>query len=324
MKDFKGKIAVVTGGGTGMGRELARQLVAEGCHVATCDIIEENLEETLRLCLTEAAHGAKVTARLCDVANEKQVKLFREKVEAEHGTKHINLLFNNAGVGGGGSFVQTSREEWERAFEINWNGVYFFTRYFIDMLLASTEGHIINTSSVNGFRASLGGNIPHSAYSTAKFAVKGFSESLINDFRFNAPHLKVSVVMPGWVGSEIAVNTGKIMGFKEPKDLSDEEIQSIRKRLEIEGIEDPKKDNDQIRKELQQGQENFSKGGQVPGQGGLTPAQGAEVILKGVKNEDWRIFVGKDAEALDRAVRKHPLETYDLDFNKRVAENWEG
>lgn len=335
MKDFKGKLAVVTGGGTGMGRELARQLVAEGCHVATCDIIEENLEETLKLCLAEAAHGAKVTARLCDVANEKQVKLFREQVEAEHGTKHINLLFNNAGVGGGGSFVLTSREEWERAFEINWNGVYFFTRYFIDMLLASTEGHIINTSSINGFRASLGGNIPHSAYSTAKFAVKGFSESLINDFRFNAPHLKVSVVMPGWVGSEIAVNTGKILGLKEPKDLSDEEIAHIRKRWEIEGIKDPQKDgiegikdpqkdNDQIRKELQAGQENFNKGGQVAGQGGLTPAQGAEIILNGVKNEQWRIFVGKDAEAFDRAVRKHPLETYDLDFNKRVAENWEG
>ena len=324
MKEFKGKIAVVTGGGTGMGRELARQLVAEGCHVATCDIIEKNLQETLTLCQAEAAHGERITAHPCDVANEKQVKVFREKVETDFETKHINLLFNNAGVGGGGSFVLTTREEWERAFEINWNGVYFFTRYFIDMLLASTEGHIINTSSVNGFRASLGGNIPHSAYSTAKFAVKGFSESLINDFRFNAPHLKVSVVMPGWVGSEIAINTGKIMGFKQPMDLTDEEIQQIRRRWKIEGIEDPKKNNDQIRKELQQGHDNFNKGGQVPGQGGLTPAQGAEIILNGVKAEQWRIFVGQDAEALDRAVRKHPLETYDLDFNKRVMENWKG
>jgi NAD(P)-dependent dehydrogenase (short-subunit alcohol dehydrogenase family) len=316
VKDFKGRIAVVTGGGTGMGRELARKLVAEGCHVATCDIIEENLTETLKLCQAEAAHGALVTAHPCDVADEKQVQTFRKAVEEEHQTKYINLLFNNAGVGGGGSFVESTREEWERTFNINWNGVYHFTRYFIDMLLASTEGHIINTSSVNGFRASLGGNIPHTAYSTAKFAVKGFSEGLINDFRFNAPHLKVSVVMPGHVGSEIAVNTGRIMGHKEPKDFTDEDIDRIRTQLTRMGMGDPGMDNGQIRNAVKERIENFSKGG-------LTPAQGADIILEGVRNEQWRILVGKDAEALDRAVRKHPLETYDLDFDKRVIENWE-
>jgi NAD(P)-dependent dehydrogenase (short-subunit alcohol dehydrogenase family) len=316
MKEFKGKIAVVTGGGTGMGRELARQLVAEGCHVATCDIIEENLDETLKLCSVEAAHGALVTGHPCDVADEKQVLAFRDKLREEHQTHHINLLFNNAGVGGGGSFVESSREEWERAFNINWNGVYYFTRAFFDMLMESTEGHIINTSSVNGFRASLGGNTPHTAYSTAKFAVKGFSEALINDFRFNAPHLKVSVVMPGHVGSEIAINTGRIMGYPEPKDYPDEIINRIREQLKMEGTGDLEMDNDQIRKSIQWQQENFSKGG-------LTPAQGADIILQGVRNEEWRIFVGKDAEALDRAVRKYPLETYNLDFDKRVKEEWE-
>ena len=316
MKDFKGKIAVVTGGGTGMGRELARQLVAEGCHVATCDIIEENLAETLTLCKAEAVHGAQVTGHPCDVADEAQVLAFRDKVAEEHKTKHIHLLFNNAGVGGGGSFVLSGRDEWERAFDINWNGVYYFTRAFFDMLRESTEGHIINTSSVNGFRASLGGNIPHTAYSTAKFAVKGFSESLINDFRFNAPHLKVSVVMPGYVGSEIAVNTGRIMGLPEPKDLPDEAVDRIRKRWKAEGAGDLEMDNDEIRKAIQTQLENFNKGG-------LTPAQGAEIILQGVRNEQWRIFVGKDAEALDRAVRKYPLETYNLDFQKRVVEEWE-
>ncbi|MBW2090896.1 MAG: SDR family NAD(P)-dependent oxidoreductase [Deltaproteobacteria bacterium] len=316
MKDFKGKIAVVTGGGTGMGRELARQLAAEGCHVATCDIIEETLAETLKLCRAEAAHGALVTGHPCDVADEKQVLAFRDKVQEEHQTNYINLLFNNAGVGGGGSFVESSREEWERTFNINWNGVYYFTRAFLDMLMKSTEGHIINTSSVNGFRASLGGNIPHTAYSTAKFAVKGFSESLINDFRFNAPHLKVSVVMPGYVGSEIAINTGRILGLPSPKDYPDETVNRIREMWKMEGTGDLEMDNDQIRELLQQQQENFSKGG-------LTPAQGAAIILKGVRDEQWRIFVGKDAEALDRAVRKYPLETYNLDFNKRVMEEWE-
>ena len=82
------------------------------------------------------------------------------------------------------------------------------------------------------------------------------------------------------------------------------------------GMGDPEMDNEQIRNAVKERIENFSKGG-------LTPAQGADIILEGVRNEQWRILVGKDAEALDRAVRKHPLETYDLEFDKRVAENWE-
>jgi len=316
MKDFKDKIAVVTGGGTGMGRELTRQLVSEGCHVATCDIIEENLIKTLSLCKAEAGPGVMVTGHICDVADEKQVLAFRDKVRDEHRTDHINLLFNNAGVGGGGSFVESSREEWERTFNICWNGVYYFTRAFLPLLMNSSEGHVINVSSVNGFRASLGGNIPHTAYSTAKFAVKGFSEGLINDFRFNAPHLKVSVVMPGHVGSEIAVNTGRIHGHKEPRNLSDEEIDQIRIRWKKIGLGDPDLDNDQIRKFLEEQRENFRN---AP----VTPAQGAAIILEGVRNDQWRIFVGKDAEALDRAVRKFPLDTYDLNFNERVLAEWE-
>ena len=316
MKDFSGRIAVVTGGGTGMGRELARQLVAEGCNVAACDIIEENLAETLTLCKGEATQGALATAYPCDVADEKQVLAFRDHVKEQHDTSHINLLFNNAGIGGGGSFVESTREEWERTFNICWNGVYYFTRAFLPMLLESSEGRIINTSSVNGFRASLGGNIPHTAYSSAKFAVKGFTEALINDFRFNAPHLKASIVMPGYVGSEIAINTGRILGHKAPKDWTDEDVERIRTRWKRMGEGQTELDNDQVRSAMQQQQEDYRDGG-------LTSAQGAEIILRGVKEDQWRIFVGKDAEALDRAVRKYPLNTYDLDFNKFVMEQWQ-
>ena len=82
------------------------------------------------------------------------------------------------------------------------------------------------------------------------------------------------------------------------------------------GMGDPGMENEQIRNAVKKRIENFWKGG-------LTPTQGADIILEGVRNEQWRILVGKDAEALDRAVRKHPLETYDLEFDKRVAENWE-
>jgi NAD(P)-dependent dehydrogenase (short-subunit alcohol dehydrogenase family) len=316
VKDFRGKIAVVTGAGTGMGRELARKLVAAGCHVSTCDIIEANLAETLKLCKAEAPQGVLATSHPCDVADEQQVLAFRSHVQSEHQTSHINLLFNNAGIGGGGSFVESTREEWERTFNICWNGVYYFTRAFLPMLLECSEGHVINTSSVNGFRASLGGNIPHTAYSAAKFAVKGFSEALINDFRFNAPHLKVSVVMPGYVGSEIAINTGRILGYKEPADLSDEEIDAIRARWSKIGIGQPALNNEEIRAAIQQQRESFRSGG-------LTPAQAADIILQGVKDEQWRILVGKDAEALDRAVRKAPLQTYDLDFGELVQAEYE-
>ncbi|MEM7365013.1 MAG: SDR family oxidoreductase, partial [Pseudomonadota bacterium] len=170
MTEFAGRIAVVTGGGTGMGRALVRRLLSEGCHVATCDVVEENLNETAKIAAEEAPQGIRCTTHICDVANEDDVQRFATEVARDQNTKHINLLFNNAGVGGGGSLVNAERNEWERAFNINWNGVYLCTRTVLPLLLSSNEGHIINTSSVNGFRASLGGNIPHTAYSAAKFA----------------------------------------------------------------------------------------------------------------------------------------------------------
>ena len=160
MDNFVGKIAVITGGGTGMGRELARQLSAEGCHVAMCDVSAENMDETVALCLADAPAGTRVTTFVADVSQETQLIAFAEAVKAEHSTDHINLLFNNAGVGGGGSFVNDGREEWETTFNVCWGGVYLGTRTFMPLLVASEEGHIVNTSSVNGFWASLGPTFP--------------------------------------------------------------------------------------------------------------------------------------------------------------------
>ena len=151
MKDFGGKLAVITGGGTGMGRALARQLIAEGCDVATCDILDDNLAETRRLCEQEASQGRIITTHHCDVADEDAVNAFRDAVQSAHDTDHIDLLFNNAGIGGGGSFVRDTRYEWERTFNICWFGVYNCARAFMPMLLASSDAHMINTSSVNGF-----------------------------------------------------------------------------------------------------------------------------------------------------------------------------
>jgi len=286
---------------------------------------KENLDETVKVCQKEAPQGIRVTAHVCDVAAEDQVQVFRKEVEEQHETSHINLLFNNAGIGGGGSFVGSTREEWERTFNICWNGVYYFCRAFLPMLLQSTAGHIVNTSSVNGFRASLGGNIPHTAYSAAKFAVKGFTEALINDFRFNAPHLKASIVMPGGVGTDIAINSGRILGQKAPKDWTDEEVNSVRERWKkmgenraALGVDERlvSMSNDEIRTAMQQRGEDYRKIG-------ITPAQAATIILNGVKQDHWRILVGKDAEALDRAVRKSPLHTYDLDFDRYMLAEWQ-
>src|SRR5882757_6408318 len=120
MKDFTGKLAVVTGAGTGMGRELAKQLAALGCHVAFCDVQAAPMAETKRLCEGVAPQGTKITSHSCDVSDEAQVVAFRDAVKAQHATVHINLLFNNAGIGGAGSFVKDPRAEWDKTFGVCW------------------------------------------------------------------------------------------------------------------------------------------------------------------------------------------------------------
>lgn len=176
MKDFAGRTAVITGGGTGMGRELARQLVAQGCNVALCDVSAAAMAETKRLCEVERLpQGLRITTHVADVSNEEQMLRFRDEVADQQVTDKIHLLFNNAGIGGGGSMILNGREQWERTFNICWGGVYLGTRIFLPMLIAADQGHIVNTSSVNGFWASVGPAVPHTAYSAAKFAVKGFT-----------------------------------------------------------------------------------------------------------------------------------------------------
>ena len=207
MKDFSGKIAVVTGGGAGMGRELTKQLAEASCSVAICDISEEDMAGTISAAEALAPQGVRITSFRADVADEDRVAAFAEHVRTAHETDHIHLLINNAGIGGGGSFVTGPRENWERTFNVCWYGVYNNSRAFMPMLVAADEAHIVNVSSVNGFWASIGPDTPHTAYSAAKFAVKGFTEALITDLRLNAPHVKASVVMPGHIGTQIALNT---------------------------------------------------------------------------------------------------------------------
>ena len=116
MESFEGRLAVVTGGGTGMGRELVIQLAAEGCSVATCDLTLDNVSETALRAEKEAPAGTRITTHLCDVSDEAEVNRFRDEVVAQHETDHVNLVFNNAGIGGGGSFVAGKRDEWDQTF----------------------------------------------------------------------------------------------------------------------------------------------------------------------------------------------------------------
>ena len=311
MDSFEGKIAVVTGGGTGMGRELCLQLVKEGCNVATCDVLMENLEETKTLC-QELNPDILVTLHQCDVSSEEAMNHFRDEVIAAHGDK-INLLFNNAGIGGGGSFMNPEdRADWERTFNVCWYGVYYGCRAFIESLVNADQSHIVNTSSINGFWASLGPNTPHTAYCSAKFAVKGFSESLVTDLRLNAPHVGVSVVMPGHIGTSIAINSGKVLGRPAALDMSEEDIKELRERMMNSGGEMSEVvmnlSDDQIREFMHQ------RGIAFRDNAPTSAGEAATIILDGVKAGKWRILVGEDAHRLDERVRTNPESAYEASF----------
>src|SRR5271169_4327682 len=315
MKDFAGKIAVVTGGGSGMGRELVRQLAAEACNVAMCDVSAEGMAETQRLC--EAAglpQGLHVTTHIADVSDAAQVERFRDEVAARHATDKIHLLFNNAGIGSGGSMIAHSREEWERTFNICWGGVYNGTRAFLPMLQKAEAGHIVNTSSVNGFWASVGPGLPHTAYSAAKFAVKGFTEALMTDLKINAPHIKCSVVMPGQIGTSIRANTRKIhSGDRESDAIDAAGLAQARDRFALLGRDVSQLSDDQLRNLVAELERRFRD------EALTSVAQAATIILDGVKADRWRILVGADAHKVDEMVRQSPERAYDIGFFDEFA-----
>jgi NAD(P)-dependent dehydrogenase (short-subunit alcohol dehydrogenase family) len=199
----------------------------------------------------------RVTAHLADVSDEAQVERFRDEAAERHGTDTIHLLFNNAGIGGGGSMFAHSREEWEKTFSVCWYGVYYSTRAFLPMLQKAEEGHIVNTSSVNGFWASVGPRIPHTAYSAAKFAVKGFTEALITDLRINAPHIKCSVVMPGHIGTSIPLNSRKIQSGNLSDDIDARQIAQARARIASMGRDVSSVSDDDIRKIVAERERRF-------------------------------------------------------------------
>jgi NAD(P)-dependent dehydrogenase (short-subunit alcohol dehydrogenase family) len=219
---------------------------------------------------------------------------FAAHVAATHSTDHINLLFNNAGIGGGGSIVVDRPDEWDKVFGVCWGGGYNGTRAYLPLLLAAEEGLVVNTSSVNGFWACLGSNA-HTAYSAAKFAVKGFSEGLINDLRVHAPHVSVSVVMPGHIGTDIVNNSRRVQGI---------DVGRSREMLRSQGVDVEAMGDEQVLATVESIGDMFRES--AP----MSAAQAAEVILDGVRDGRWRILVGADARRLDEAVRADPEGAY--------------
>jgi NAD(P)-dependent dehydrogenase (short-subunit alcohol dehydrogenase family) len=303
MKDFSGKYAVITGGGTGMGRELAIQLAAEGCNVAMCDVSRDNMEKTKELCIAQGTQGTRIATYVADVSIEEQMLTWAESVKSGLETDHIHLLINNAGIGGGGSIVTGDRAQWEKTFNVCWGGVYYGVRSFLPLLMKASEGHIVNTSSVNGFWASIGPGRPHTAYAAAKFAVKGFTEALITDLAVNAPHIKCSVVMPGHIGTDIVANSRKVLTGSEAVDTG-----TARKMMKAMGIDVSQMSDAQVTQMIEMQSAAFRDNAPT------SASQAAKIILDGVKDEKWRILVGRDAEYLDGQVRAAPENAYTQDF----------
>tara|TARA_B100000427_G_scaffold317264_1_gene313195 strand:+ start:422 stop:1399 length:978 start_codon:yes stop_codon:yes gene_type:complete len=307
MEDFNGKMAVVTGAGTGMGRELVRQLAAKGCHIAMCDISPDNMTETQELALSETTHTVRLTSHVCDVSDEADMLAFRDQLLTRHEVDSLDLVFNNAGIGGGGSFVtDEDRMAWEKTFEVCWYGVYFGSRIFLPLLVSSEEGHLVNTSSINGFWATVGPGVPHTAYCAAKFAVKGFTEALNVDLQLHAPHVTAHVVMPGHIGTEIGLNSTAAHGGPD--------LERMRKNLAERGADVDQLTDDDLNSLATLQGERFRD--EAP----TTAAQASEIILNGILENRWRILVGDDAAVIDELVREDPESAYQTEFLQRIVD----
>jgi NAD(P)-dependent dehydrogenase (short-subunit alcohol dehydrogenase family) len=314
---FEGKLAVVTGGGSGMGRELVRQLAAQGCSVAACDVNADTIAATTATARAAAPSAVRVTGHVCDVSDEARVSRFRDELLEQHDREHVDVVFANAGIGGGESFISSPREAWERTFAVDWWGVYNCARVFVPLLIASGDGVLVNTSSVNGLWAALG-PVPNSAYSTAKFAVRGFTEGLIVDLRANAPQVRVVLVMPGHVGTDIVANSFRARGFPAPEQMSDAQVDELippdaRDKLVKAGLMGEGMSADDLRQMLVRANADFRDKAPV------SAAAAATTILDGVRSGAWRILIGEDARKLDAMVRAEPEAAYDQETFETLA-----
>jgi NAD(P)-dependent dehydrogenase (short-subunit alcohol dehydrogenase family) len=195
MQDFAGRVAVVTGGASGIGLGLAHRFAREGMKVVIGDV-EKDALDTAVADLT--ATGAEVAGVVTDVADAAQVQALADHAIDRFGAIHIAC--NNAGVGGGGLSWELSLSTWEWIVGVNMWGVIHGVRTFVPLLMQQPEAHIVNTASIAGLVAA-----PFMGpYNASKHAVVAISETLHHELAMNAPHVKVSVLCPGWVNTKIA------------------------------------------------------------------------------------------------------------------------
>jgi NADP-dependent 3-hydroxy acid dehydrogenase YdfG len=195
MKALADKVAVVTGAASGIGRSLAVNLGAKGCHLAISDVNQEGLQETVR---SVSNPNVKITTHIVDVADRDQVYRYAEEVVNQH--DKANIVINNAGVALGDSIEDVSYEDFEWIMNINFWGVVYGTKAFLPHLKRESEAHIVNISSINGILTN-----PYNApYCATKFAVRGFTETLRQEL--HGTSIGVTVVHPGGIKTDIVRN----------------------------------------------------------------------------------------------------------------------
>ena len=203
MTDIRGKVAVVTGAGSGIGRALAHQLAHRGAALAISDIDEIGLAETAE---QVKVIGARVHQTRLDVTDRPAVLRYAEEVVAEFGT--VNIVINNAGIAFTGDIEKMTFEQIERVFDVDFWGVVNGTKAFLPHLIASGDGHVVNISSVFGLMS-----VPsQGAYNAAKFAVRGFTEALRSEMLVNGHPVRVTCVHPGGIKTPIARNANAVEG----------------------------------------------------------------------------------------------------------------
>jgi NAD(P)-dependent dehydrogenase (short-subunit alcohol dehydrogenase family) len=254
-------VAVVTGAASGIGRALALRLAREGAALALADVNEAGLGET-----AELVKSASVSAHVLDVADREGFAAFVDEVVRRHG--RANLVINNAGVGMAGTAEQLSLDDIEWLMGINFWGVIYGTKLFLPILKEQSQAHIVNISSIFGIIGMPG----HSAYVASKFAVRGFSEALRHELQLAGSHVRLSVVHPGGIKTNIARNARVGEGAGSAS-------------LETE-----------VR--------NFEQAART------TPDQAAERIIRGVLRNEDRILIGADARLLDRIQRWAPTRYF--------------
>ena len=278
MKTFKNKVALITGAASGMGRYLAINLAKEGADVVICDVDESGLKETEKLIKT---YNVGSSSLLLDVRDKKEVEELPTKIIENHGK--IDLVFNNAGVVIPTGFLNMNEEDWNWCNDINYNSIINFSRSFLPHLMKEEETALINTSSIFGIITTPNNTVYHAS----KFAVRGFTESLAKEME--GSNTQIHCIYPGHIGTNIAVNAK--FGDQVVKGESKEGILGL---------------NGEPVKDIKGNQVSEKEAGIRFRDAGMDPDKAAQIILKGIKKNKKRIFVGIDAKLMEISQRIFP------------------